>query len=92
MLCLGEEPGVAGLTSVGVKFEYAQQEALPNTSPSGSAELLGTTKRAKGPKGYIHCVRVPCAMEYLHPNSALRQANPRTRIIGLRSTECPVQI
>lgn len=72
MLCRGEEPGVAGLTSVGVKFEYAQEEALPNTSPSGSAKLLRTTKRTKGPKGYIHCVRVPCAMEYLHPDSALR--------------------
>ena len=74
MLCCGQEPGIAALTSVSMKFEYAQEEALPNTSSSGSAKLFRTTKRTKGPKGYVHSVRVPLAINPSTP--ARRPGNP----------------
>ena|ERR1700674_4677950 len=86
MLRFGEEPGIAALTSVGMKMEDAQKEALPNTSPSGSAKFFRTAKRTNGPKGYIHSVRVPHAMKCPHPTR--RSGNP-THAPGSAHSEAP---
>ncbi len=86
MLCCGEEPGIAALTPVGVKFEYAQQEALPNTSPSGSVKLFRTTKRTKGPKGYVHSVRVPRA---INPCTLTRRPGNPTRAPRSSDSDAP---